>query len=138
MAGCNEQYCPDCINKSPVLEIKEEELIQLNEDLPSIPLRISLTYDERCNHACPSRRHEFFDASKEYKKDLKIITKNIEPYIGKVKYIATNGMGDLFVSHEILDMLSRFHPQDPEFYMFIETNGVLFERKLEQNKASCK
>ncbi len=120
------------------MEIKEEELIQLNEDLPSIPLRISLTYDERCNHACPSRRHEFFDASKEYKKDLKIITKNIEPYIGKVKYIATNGMGDLFVSHEILDMLSRFHPQDPEFYMFIETNGVLFERKLEQNKASCK
>lgn len=134
LLGCNEQYCPDCINKSTTLEIEEKELKQLHDNLPEIPLQISLAYDERCNHACPSCRHDFFCASTEYKNDLKIITQNIEPYIGRVKHIATNGIGDLFVSHEILDMLSRFHPSDPEFYMFIETNGVLFKKNWNKIK----
>lgn len=138
LLGCNEQYCPDCINESTTLDIDEEDLRRLYTDLPEIPSQISLAYDERCNHACPSCRHEFFCASKEYLEDLEIITQNIEPYIGpyigRVKHIATNGIGDLFVSHEILNMLSRFRPSDPEFYMFIETNGVLFKNNWEKIK----
>lgn len=134
LLGCSEQYCPDCINKSTTLEIEEEELQRFYAEMPDLPANISLAYDERCNHACPSCRHEFFHADEKYRSDLKKITENIEPYLGKIKHIATNGIGDLFVSKEILDMISRFHPKDPEFSMFIETNGVLFKdnwKKLE-------
>ena len=95
--------------------------------MPDLPTHLSLAYDERCNHACPSCRHEFFHADEAYRANLKKITKNIEPYLCNVKHIATNGIGDLFVSYEILDMISRFHPQNPEYSMFIETNGVLFK-----------
>lgn len=131
---CNEQYCPDCINNSTTLDLEEKELQQLYDHLPEIPLQISLAYDERCNHACPSCRKEFFCASKEYQQDLVTITKNIEPYLGKVKHIATNGIGDLFVSHELLNMLSRFCPSDPDMTMFIETNGVLFKNNWDKIK----
>lgn len=58
---------------------------------------------------------------------LQKVTKNIEPYLGGVKHITTNGIGDLFVSKEILDMISRFKPTRSDFSMFIETNGVLFK-----------
>lgn len=134
LIGCNEQYCPDCINNSTTLDLEEEELRQMYENLPEIPLQISLAYDERCNHACPSCRKEFFSAGKEYRQELVTITKNIEPYLPKVKHIATNGIGDLFVSHELLDMLSRFHPCDPDMTMFIETNGVLFKQNWDKMK----
>ena len=142
LLGCNEQYCPDCINEGTkrrldeedILELDEAELKQLYDDLPDLPLRLNLAYDERCNHVCPSCRHEIFCASKEYQNDLKIITKNIEPYLEKAKWIATNGIGDLFASQEIMDMLSRFHPNDPQCSIFIETNGVLFKENWNKIK----
>lgn len=134
LLGCSEQYCPDCINKSATLEIEEQELQKLYEEMSDLPTHISLAYDERCNHACPSCRHEFFHADEQYRSNLRKITKNIEPYLGKVKHIATNGIGDLFVTREILDMISRFHPENPEFSMFIETNGVLFKDNWDKLK----
>ncbi len=134
LLGCSEQYCPDCINKSTTLEIDKKELQKLYEEMPDLPTHLSLAYDERCNHACPSCRHDFFHADEVYRSNLKTITKNIEPYLSKVKHIATNGIGDLFVSQELLDMISKFQPEDPEFSMFIETNGVLFKDNWEKLK----
>ena len=134
LMGCCEQYCPDCIQNSTTLEIEPEELQKMYDEMPSLPVQISLAYDERCNHACPSCRHGFFVPDKEYRDKLDIITKNIEPYLNNVKCIATNGIGDLFVSTEIVDMLSRLEPKDPEFSIFIETNGVLFKKNWDKIK----
>ena len=128
LLGCNEQYCPDCINHSGVMEIDPAELKHLYENPNETPDYVSLAYDERCNHACPSCRHSFFAASDDYMDKVYRITKNIEPYLHKVKHIATNGIGDLFVSTEIVDMLSRLKPERPDFSMFLETNGVLFKK----------
>ena len=128
LLGCSEQYCPDCINHSGAMEIAPEEMQRLYNGLSETPELISLAYDERCNHACPSCRHHFFAASEDYMDKLARITKNIEPYLPKVRHIATNGIGDLFVSTEIVDMLSRLQPERPDFSMFLETNGVLFKK----------
>ncbi len=127
LLGCNEQYCPDCINERDTLQIEPEEMQRLYDNPTEIPAMISLAYDERCNHTCPSCRSCVFVADKEYREKLDKITENIEPYLMKVRHIATNGIGDLFVSTEIVDMLSRLHPEKDEFSMFIETNGVLFK-----------
>lgn len=128
LLGCNEQYCPDCINNSEDMEISAEQMKEKYDNLGNGPEYISLAYDERCNHACPSCRKSFFCPDKAYLDNLTQITKNIEPYLGSVKHIATNGIGDLFVSSEILDMISRFQPKRKDFSMFIETNGVLFKK----------
>lgn len=134
LLGCSERYCPDCINHSTTLEIEPQELEKMYKEMPNLPSSISLAYDERCNHACPSCRHEFFKADDEYKSKLSKITKNIEPYLSHVRNIATNGIGDLFVSTEIVDMLSRLEPQNPDFSIFIETNGVLFKKNWSKIK----
>ena len=134
LLGCSERYCPDCIQNSTTLEIEPEELQRMYEEMPDLPIQLSLAYDERCNHACPSCRHGFFVPDKEYRDKLDIITKNIEPYLSNVKGIATNGIGDLFVSTEIVDMLSRLEPKNPEFSIFIETNGVLFKKNWDKIK----
>ncbi len=127
LLGCNEQYCPDCINEKDTLQIEPEEMQRLYDNPTDIPAMVSLAYDERCNHTCPSCRSCVFVADKDYRDKLDRITENIEPYLMKVKHIATNGIGDLFVSTEIVDMLSRLHPEKDDFSMFIETNGVLFK-----------
>ncbi len=127
LLGCSERYCPDCINNSTTLEIEPDELKKMYDEMPNVPTMISLAYDERCNHACPSCRHEFFKADKDYLENLKKISANIEPYLKSVRNIATNGIGDLFVSTGILDMLSRLEPERDDFSIFIETNGVLFK-----------
>lgn len=127
LLGCGERYCPDCINNSETLEFEQDEINSLYENMSYTPQIISLAYDERCNHACPSCRHEFFKPDRQYLDNLDVVTQNIEPYLKNVRSIATNGIGDLFVSTEIVDMLSRLEPVNPDFSIFIETNGVLFK-----------
>ena len=131
---CNEQYCPECINDSPAVHVSEEEMKRLHENVPKMPDTISLSYDERCNHACPSCRQCILKPDQEYLENLKTITNNIEPYISEVKYISANGIGDIFVSKEMLDMLSRFRPKNKDFMMHIETNGVLFKANWDKIK----
>lgn len=134
LIGCSERYCPDCINNSGSLEFEKEELLWMIDNMPDTPQIISLAYDERCNHACPSCRHDFFKPDRQYLDRLDVVTKNIEPYLKKVRSIATNGIGDLFVSTEIVDMLSRLEPENPDFSIFIETNGVLFKDNWDKIK----
>lgn len=134
LLGCGERYCPDCINNSTALEFEIEDLNRMYKEMPDLPVQVSLAYDERCNHACPSCRNGFFSPDREYLDKLDIITKNIEPYLNNVMSIATNGIGDLFVSTEILDMLSRLQPENPEFSIYIETNGVLFKNNWDKIK----
>ncbi len=127
LLGCNEQYCPDCIQGSGSLDLTKEELTQAYIEMGEIPSIISLAYDERCNHCCPSCRCKVFVPDEKYKENLVKISQNIEPYLEKVKHIATNGIGDIFVSKELLDMISRLRPKREDFSIFIETNGVLFK-----------
>ncbi len=149
LVDCNEPVCPDCINRfseddiqgnanhlyeSTSMETTEEEMNNLYNNLPRLPLALSLAYDERCNHACPSCRSCIMKVSDEYKKDLEIITNNIEPYLTETVAIATNGLGDLFVCSELLEMISRFRPQKDSFKMHIETNGVLFKANWDKIK----
>jgi len=134
LLGCNERYCPDCINDMDTLKIDVEEMRESYENPLEIPEYVSLAYDERCNHKCPSCRSCYFVADADYREKLDRITSNIEPYLMKVKHIATNGIGDLFVSTEIVDMLSRLQPVREDFSIFIETNGVLFKDNWDKIK----
>ncbi len=131
---CNEHYCPDCINELETLDISETKMQEMYDNLPDVPSTINLSYDERCNHACPSCRDKFFKPDSKYLENLKSITSNIEPYLSQVKTISANGIGDLFVSQELLDMLSRFRPQRDDFDIHIETNGALFKKNWDKLK----
>lgn len=131
LLGCDVPSCPHCINNdTEVLVYDEDEMERLYEGLPALPTKSCLSFDERCNHACPSCRHGIYAPDKTYREDLKTIYKNIAPYLSKMnlKYFDANGGGEFFCSTEMLDMLSNFHPTEEDFLMRLETNGVLFKK----------
>ena len=127
LLGCHENTCPDCINDWESIHISEEEMLELKENRGNIPEYLSLAYDERCNHACPSCRTGIMKVDKQYIEQVRQITAHVSPYINHVKQLITNGIGDLFVTTEIVELLENLKPVRPDFSLFIETNGVLFK-----------
>lgn len=130
LRGCDIPSCPHCIQEdSEVLVYDAEEMKNLYDNLPDLPTKSCLSFDERCNHACPSCRHGIYVPDKSYKDDLKTIYSNIAPYLSKMKmtYFDSNGGGEFFCAKEMLDMLSDFQPTAENFLMRLETNGVLFK-----------
>lgn len=127
LIGCHEDTCPDCINDWESVHVSEEKMLELKKQRTSIPEYLSLAYDERCNHACPSCREGIMKVDRLYMDQVRQITANVRPYVNHVKQLITNGIGDLFVTTEIVEILENLQPVRPDFSMFIETNGVLFK-----------
>ena len=128
LLGCHEETCPDCINNWDSIKISEEEMQELEKNMKEVPEYLSLAYDERCNHACPSCRQCIMKVDDQYMAAVHQITENIKPYINGVKQLVTNGIGDLFVTTEIVDLLEGLEPSREDFSLFLETNGVLFKK----------
>lgn len=130
LSGCDVPSCPACINNSEKdLIFDEEEIKRISQQLPDLPTKMCLSFDERCNHACPSCRHTIYVPDKSYKNDMKKICDNLGSYLSKMdlEYFDANGGGEIFCSKEMLDMLSEFHPKREDFLMRLETNGVLLK-----------
>lgn len=130
LLGCDIPSCPHCINEDPeVLVYDADEMKKIYKELPELPVKMCLSFDERCNHACPSCRHGIYVPDQAYKDGLETIYRNIAPYMPKMKleYFDANGGGEFFCSTEMLDMLLDFHPTEKDFLMRLETNGVLFK-----------
>lgn len=122
---CREAECPLCLN-GELTEMSEEEIAELRSS-SEYPVEFNCAYDYRCNHVCPSCRHEIYTPDSEYKKRMQIISDKIGGVLPKAKRIFLNGSGDLFANPETMDMLSRLKPENPDFSMLIETNGTLFK-----------
>jgi len=126
---CREHHCPCCIQGQDYIFFNnDEEAQQVYDNLPEFPLEFCIGYDLRCNHVCPSCRAEAFVPDENYIDNIKTITKNIEPYLKNARMIDINGGGEIFICHELLDMLSRFNPVNKNCTVYFETNGVLFKR----------
>lgn len=128
LRGCHESECPYCIqgNNSIFCETLEDAK-KVYDSLPDTPTEIVLAYDFRCNHVCPHCRQKHFVPDKVYVEKMKKIMENIEPYINNVKFFDINGGGEVFVCPEMMDMLSRFKPNDSECKVYLETNGAMFK-----------
>lgn len=128
LRGCHESECPYCIqgNNSIFCETSEDAK-KVYDSLPDTPTEIVLAYDFRCNHVCPHCRQNHFVPDKDYIEKMKKIMANIEPYISNVKFFDINGGGEVFVCPEMMEMLARFKPNDPECKVYLETNGAMFK-----------
>lgn len=122
---CREGECPHCINNE-LFELSEEE-IQETWEKSKYPVDINCAFDYRCNHACPSCRHEIYVPSQEYINNMKTIVDRLGTVLPKANHISLSGSGDLFANPETMDMLVNLKPENPDFRMSIETNGTLFK-----------
>lgn len=127
-SNCNPDSCPYVANNT-VSDI-EVEL----EEMPKYPESIMLAYENICNYRCVMCTVpgclDNVDMN-EREKRLNIIDKKLEKYLPHVKWIGTNGMGELFASKHILNLLSNWKPlADPsEIRVSLESNGSLFNEE---------
>lgn len=100
----------------------------LNQALDS-PDEFNCAIDFTCNHSCPSCRSKIFVPDEQYRKNMNTIVDKLLPYLCKARFVAADGQGDCFASPFVMRFLENVKPQNPEFHMTLETNGVLFDEK---------
>lgn len=127
-SNCRSTACPYVANQDV-----EKNFIKIDE-VPKIPPALYLAYENVCNYNCVmcgiSNCKKCVDAAEREKKLDKIDEELIKilPY---VKKISANGMGELFLSKHILNLLSNWKPitDSAECTVELETNGSLFNEK---------
>lgn len=122
---CREEECPHCINHE-LIEMSEEEIRAMWEK-SKFPTEYNCAFDYRCNHVCPSCRHEIYVPDQTYLDNMVTITERLGKVLPKAKHIFLSGSGDLFANPETLHMLENLKPENPDFRVSIETNGTLFK-----------
>ncbi|MCH5256125.1 MAG: radical SAM protein [Lachnospiraceae bacterium] len=127
-SNCNPNACPFVANDNV-----EDIFIEVDE-LPKFPPALYLAYENTCNYQCvmctiPDCLSGADRAEHERKLDK--IDDELRKVLPYVKTISANGLGELFASKHILQLLSEWKPiADPsECFAGLETNGSLFNEK---------
>lgn len=126
---CRKESCPFCENDS--LEDLPDELDETAMERyftpEKQPVEVFAAFDYTCNHSCPSCRHEVFVPNQQYRKNMETIYRRIKPHLANVELLDADGQGDIFASPVMMKMLEELQPQNPNFVLNLETNGVLFD-----------
>ena len=123
---CSMQECCDLAN-GWLPDMTQEEINEISKN--SEPQTFVLAFEETCNHACSSCRHEYFKGSEDYYRNVELIGEKLIPYLNRAIYVDANGRGEIMVSEHMLRMLSKVTPEREEFTFYIETNAALFDAK---------
>lgn len=123
---CDKTACPYCA--SGRLEEIDEEIGRCYQAEPA-PTYMNVSYDKFCNHACPSCRKDIYHPTKEYVEKMDLLMKNIIPFANMTETLSTCGRGDCFASPYMMKFLSELKPQNDNFRLVFETNGVFFDER---------
>lgn len=123
---CNQETCPWCAS-GRLEDIDEEEAREYQAECT--PTNMNVSYDMVCNHACPSCRSSIFVPDETYKQNMNRLKDAIIPYANKAEYVTTCGQGDCFSSPFIMQFLRELNPENPNFHMSFETNGVFVDEE---------
>lgn len=126
--NCRIQACPRLQNKDLPDIADENEYSEKSKTRPR-PQVINLAYDSVCNQHCETCRDKVFTPPKDYKEKMEKIRERITPYINTAREITASGHGDPFASPYMMDLLSGLRPQNPDFSILLETNGVFFDEE---------
>lgn len=127
---CKKDYSNCTVNACPYVSNNtvDENSVDI-EQVPVLPSALYLAYENICNYHCvmctiPDCR---FNAE-DHEKKLNKIDAEVRKVLPHLKHISANGLGELFVSRHIMQLLSEWRPfADPsECSASLETNGSLF------------
>lgn len=127
-SNCNPNACPYVANDNV-----EDNFIELDE-LPKYPPALYLAYENVCNYRCVMCTiPECLSKADmvEHERKLNKIDDEIRKVLPYVRKIGANGLGELFASRHILQLLSEWEPiaDASECSVVLETNGSLFNEK---------
>lgn len=129
---CVHHTCPS-LNNNTLPDLSSDEYYEeVNKRPSNQPTHFNLAFDEICNHACPTCRNGIFKPDKNYLRNIIFIGQKLLPYLHKARFIMASGQGEVFASRIMLDLLSNIQPQDPNFEILLETNGVLLKQNWDK------
>ena len=125
---CNIDQCP-YLSRNEI----EEYCIDI-EKIPEYPDHLWLAFERNCNYACTCCTASFGSSNVHRKGEAEgyqLLTERIKEIMPHLKFVAANGLGELFTSPNILNLLSEWKPLAPaeEITVLLETNGSLFDEK---------
>lgn len=115
---CKCQTCPYLAN-----DTLDEVLVEYY--VPKYPKYCSLSYEEQCNYVCVFCRKEPYKIREWETDHIRKIEQEIQKFIGQLDTISSNGVGELFCSHHILNLLGSIQ-EDRTLNVVLESNGSLF------------
>lgn len=117
-----------CSNKCPYCANGTKGSLMVEYAVPEYPQYCSLSYEESCNYVCKFCRSEKYIPLKDEKDKIKNVEKEIEKFIGSIKVLCSNGVGELFCSPSIIRTLSNVQYRE-DLKIELESNGSLFNEK---------
>lgn len=125
---CRMQGCPRLQNND-LPDIEDEKEYEELSKTPPGPTNINLAYDFVCNQHCETCRPKTFAPPPDYAERMRTIRERITPYINTAEQISASGHGDPFASPYMMDLLAGLRPENPDFKILLETNGVCFDEE---------
>lgn len=121
-AYCSAQYCP-YLSKNSLPEIDETHIKAIISEA-ALPTQFELGYDWICNQRCEICRDTEFIPPNGYRDRLHMFKEKLLPAVNAGEGLVTSLHGDPFFSGDMLELLHELHPQNSDFKLVIETNGV--------------
>lgn len=115
---CFEDKCPYCANHT-------RDNIMVEYKVPEYPKYCSLSYEESCNYVCKFCRTEKYIPKEQDRKKAEHIEKEVSKFINELEVLSSNGVGELFCSPSILNVLSNIQ-YNKNMKIELESNGSLF------------
>ena len=129
----NDDYSNCDIDSCPYLANENWDFAEIDE-VGKYPKELHLAYENICNYHCvmctiPECAKRLKAADVEEK--LNRIDDKVRKVLPYIKTIGANGLGELFASKHIMQILSEWKPlaRPEECSVFLETNGSLFNEK---------
>lgn len=136
---CSRTQCPLILSdalprRDDITDPVHRRLIDVGEDVETMPRKFYFCHDATCNLTCPQCRTEMYKLKPERAAQLeRLLTTLVDPiltYAGEHPcIILLSGNGDPFSSDHYLEILRRLEPdKHPGVTLHLVTNGLLFRR----------
>lgn len=121
------RYCDK--NKCPYWANGTIDTLMVEYKVPEYPKWCSLSYEETCNYVCQFCRDKKYLPFKDEKEKIYIVEKELNKFIGQLDCLSANGVGELFCSPSIMNMLGNLPYLNKDLKITLESNGSLFNEK---------
>lgn len=124
-AFCRKTSCPYC-ERDELLDLTDEELKKASVPTP-LPLEINMANDHICNIACTKCRTSIYCPEEGEREKIDDALQRLLPFANQTKLLSMNGGGEFLANPSFIRFLEQLRPEDPDFRLNLETNGILFD-----------
>lgn len=124
---CRPEGCPFLQNRN-LPDLSQEEID--NYPVAKTPKTVNLAFDFMCNQSCETcRPQKWRPILPRYANYMECISSSITDYLDNAEKISTSGHGDPFASPYMMKILTNLHPKSNNLELYLETNGVYFDKQ---------